>query len=191
MKFKWIQNNRNIIRFIVGLAVLGFITGIILYYNSSNEIKASVLNEVSIIINAVSDTKQNNILFHLALLSILLVLSIIVIGLPIIIFYYFYEFVSIGYLLTSLFFYKKISGLLFGSIFILINKILFLLFLSYFIINSIKYSKRVLKGLKMRKSEIIVHHLYKGLFIIILSFINDIILYFIGNKLLSVFLFLI
>ena len=43
----------------------------------------------------------------------------------------------------------------------------------------------------MRKSEIIVHHLYKGLFIIILSFINDIILYFIGNKLLSVFLFLI
>jgi len=190
MKFKWIRSNKNSLKFIFFLAVMGLIVGVLLYFKSGTEVKTGIINKLSNLTTTIYSTNQNNIIFHLSVLSILLMLSLIVIGVPLILFYYFYEFVSIGYLLSALFDYKKFSGLLFGSIFVIINKILFLLFLTYFLLNSIRYGKRILKNFKASKSDIIINQLYKGLFVIGLTLLNDIILYFVGNKLLSIFIFL-
>ena len=190
MKFKWIRSNKNSIKFILSLAIIAMIIGFTLFHNQSSAVKDGVISKISELSASITDTNQNNILFHLALLSILSILSLIIIGMPLGLSYYFYEFVSIGYLLASLFSYKKFSGILFGGIFIIINKILFLSLLSYFLINTINYTKKYFRSLKTSKKDLIIGFLYKCFFVIIIIFINDIILYFIGNKLCNFFVFL-
>lgn len=190
MKFRWIRNNLSTIKFIVSLAIVSIIIGFILYNNQTPELKKVIIEKVGDLSINITSTNQNNILFHLGLLSILTILSLILIGLPIGLIYYFYEFVSIGYLLSSLFNYKKLNGLLFGSIFVIINKMLFLLLLSYFLINTINYTKKYLKSLKLSKKDLIINYLYKCFFVILIVFLNDIIIYYLGNKITSIFLFL-
>ncbi len=190
MKYRWIRSNINTLRFILSLAIVSVIVGIILYNNQALELKNSIIQELGNINNQISSTNQNNILFHLAILSILTVLSLIIIGSPITIAYYFYEFVSIGFLLSSMFSYKKLNGLLFGSIFVIFNKMLFLILLSYFLINMINYTKKYIKGLKLSKKDLIINYLYKCFFVILTVLINDVIIYYLGNKLTSIFLFL-
>lgn len=190
MKFRWIRSNLNTIKFIVSLAIVSIIIGFILYNNQTPELKKVIIEKVGDLSINITSTNQNNILFHLGLLSILTILSLILIGLPIGLIYYFYEFVSIGYLLSSLFNYKKLNGLLFGSIFVIINKMLFLLLLSYFLINTINYTKKYLKSLKLSKKDLIINYLYKCFFVILIIFLNDIFIYYLGNKITSIFLFL-
>jgi hypothetical protein len=191
MKFKWLRSNKNNLKFSIVLAIIGIIIGVVLYTKQTNEVKLGITTKLMELAENITTTKQNSILFHLALISILLILSLTAFALPAIIFYYFYEFVSIGYLLSSLVYYKKVSGLLFGSIFVVINKVLFLMVLTYFLINSINYTKRFLTNLKGTKNDIITNQLYKGIFVLSIIFINDIFLHFVGNKLLSIFIFLI
>lgn len=191
MKFSWIRINKSKIEFVIVLALLGLISGILLYVNQSIEVKEGVISKVTELIKTISTTNQNNILYHVSLLSILIILSLVIIGTPIIMFYYFYEFASIGYVLAAFYQYKKINGILFGSIFIVVNKILFLAILTYFLISSIIYTKKLINNLKRPKNDIIINQLLKGFFILSIIFINDIILYFIGNKIISVFLFMV
>ncbi len=190
MKFKWIRSNISNIKFIVSLGLIALVIGFILFQNESTDIKSGVVSTINELTLNINNTNQNSIIFHLAILSIISLLSLIIIGFPIAVIYYFYEFVSIGYLLSALFEFKKITGLLFGSIFIIINKILFLSVLSYFLINMINYTKKYLKSIKTSKKELIINYLYKCFFVLIIVFINDIILYFIGNKLTNIFTFL-
>ena len=190
MKLKWIRSNNSSIKFILSLALIALIIGFIIFQNQSSEIKEGVINKVSELSMTLTNNNQNSIIFHLAILSILTLLSLIIIGLPLSISYYFYEFVSIGYLLASLFEYKKFSGLLFGTIFIIINKLVFIIFFTYFLINVINYTKKYIKNFKVNKKELIINYLYKCFFVIIIVFLNDIILSYIGNKISSVFIFL-
>lgn len=190
MKNRWINSNKNSFKFIIILAILGIIAGFLLYNRLSDDIKLGINNKLPDLINSITSTNQNNVLYHLGVISILIISSLIIIGLPISLFYYFYEFTSIGYLLAAFIKYKGINGLLFGSIFVLINKLLFLSILSYFIINTINYTKKIINNLKGAKKEQIINELYKSFFTLGLILINDIILYFIGNKLISLFLFL-
>ena len=191
MKCRWIRSNINSIKFIISLAFIALIIGFILFNNETNVIKEGVINSIKELDINIINNRENVFLFHLGLVSIFIVLSIIVIGLPIFLIYYFYEFVSIGYLLSVLFSYKKLNGLLFGVVFTCINKILFLLILSYFLINMINYTKKYLKSFKINKNDLIMNYLYKCFFVILLVIINDLFLYFLGNKLTSIFLFLI
>ena len=191
LKLKYLRTNKSIIKFILTLAIIGIIVGVIIFITSSNQIKDGVISKLSEIINTITNSKQNNIIYHLIILSIGIILSLTVIGIPIILFYYFYEFASIGYLLASFYKYKGLNGLLFGSIFVIINKILFLILITYFLVNSINYSKRILNNLKGSKSTYIINMLYKGIFVLIITLLNDIILFFIGNKLIGLFISLI
>ena len=190
MKCRWVRSNISSIRFISSFILIALIIGFILFNNENINVKESVINSIKEIDINIVNTRENVFLYHLGLVSIFIVLSIILIGLPLYLIYYFYEFVSIGYLLSVLFSYKKINGLLFGVIFTFINKILFLVILSYFLINMINYTKRYIKSFKMNKNDLIMNYLYKCFFVILLVIINDIFLYFLGNKLTSIFLFL-
>ncbi len=190
MKWKWICSNKSIIKFMISLAIIAVIIGFIFFQNQSVEVQKGVVDKVSELSTLLVNNNQNNIVFHLAIISVIVLLSLIIIGLPILIIYYLYEFASIGYLLASLFAYKSIKGLLFGMCFIIVNKILFLIILSYFLLNTINYTRKYLKSLKTSKKDLIINYLYKSFFVIILILINDIILYFVGNKIASIFIFL-
>ena len=131
-----------------------------------------------------------NILNHLLIMIVISVLSLTIIGLPVILIYFLYEGVSIGFLLSSFINYSPIKGMLFGTIFIIISKIIYITILIYLLTNTLKYTKSFLKRLKMTKNELIINQVIKILFCITITLINDIILYFIGNKIITIFKFI-
>lgn len=190
MKFKWLKSNRSIIKFLVMLFITSILVGIYLYLSKEKLIKESINTELIKMINNLDITRQNNILNHLLIMIIISVLSLTIIGLPVILIYFLYEGVSIGFLLSSFINYSPIKGMLFGTIFIIISKIIYIAILIYLLTNTLKYTKSFLKRLKMAKNELIINQVIKILFCITITLINDIILYFIGNKIITIFKFI-
>lgn len=190
MKFKWIKSNRSIIKFLLMLLIISTLIGIYFYLSKEKIIKESINTELIKMIDNLNITKQNNIINHLLILIILSVLSLTIIGLPVIIIYFIYEGISIGFLLSSFINYSPIKGFLFGSIFIIISKTIYILILIYLLTNTLKYTKSFAKRLKTSKNDIITNQLTKAVFCITIILINDIILYFLGNKIILLFKFI-
>jgi len=190
MKFKWLKSNRSIIKFLVMLFITSILVGIYLYLSKEKLIKESINTELIKMINNLDITRQNNILNHLLIMIVISVLSLTIIGLPVILIYFLYEGVSIGFLLSSFINYSPIKGMLFGTIFIIISKIIYITILIYLLTNTLKYTKSFLKRLKTTKNELIINQVIKILFCITITLINDIILYFIGNKIITIFKFI-
>lgn len=190
MKFKWLKSNRSIIKFLVMLFITSILVGIYLYLSKEKLIKESINTELIKMINNLDITRQNNILNHLLIMIVISVLSLTIIGLPLILIYFLYEGVSIGFLLSSFINYSPIKGMLFGTIFIIISKIIYITILIYLLTNTLKYTKSFLKRLKTTKNELIINQVIKILFCITITLINDIILYFIGNKIITIFKFI-
>lgn len=190
MKFKWLKSNRSIIKFLVMLFITSILVGIYLYLSKEKLIKESINTELIKMINNLDITRQNNILNHLLIMIVISVLSLTIIGLPVILIYFLYEGVSIGFLLSSFINYSPIKGMLFGTIFIIISKIIYIAILIYLLTNTLKYTKSFLKRLKTTKNELIINQVIKILFCITITLINDIILYFIGNKIITIFKFI-
>ena len=190
MKIKWLKSNRSIIRFLLMLFITSILVGIYLYLSKEKLIRESINTELIKMINNLDITRQNNILNHLLIMIVLSVLSLTIIGLPIILIYFLYEGVSIGFLLSSFINYSPIKGMLFGTIFIIISKIIYITILIYLLTNTLKYTKNFLKRLKMAKNELIINQVIKISFCTTITLINDIILYFIGNKIITIFKFI-
>lgn len=190
MKFKWLKSNRSIIKFLLMLFITSILVGIYLYLSKEKLIRESINTELIKMINNLDITRQNNILNHLLIMIVLSVLSLTIIGLPIILIYFLYEGVSIGFLLSSFINYSPIKGMLFGTIFIIISKIIYITILIYLLTNTLKYTKNFLKQLKMAKNELIINQVIKISFCTTITLINDIILYFIGNKIITIFKFI-
>ena len=113
---------------------------------------------------------------------------------PLTLFYIFYEILSFGFVLAYYGCVFNIGGIIYELIYFLINKALFLLVLIYISIISYKLIKKILKSL-INKENISVRELYSNFFkkILICSafiLIADIFVYFFGNKILSLFQFL-
>lgn len=193
MKFKWTSSNKNLIKFLVALLIMGILIGIYIYIKQPSLIKVSIINELKLLDNTLKTTHQNNFLYHILIISVFTFLSILVLGVPIILFYLFYEGVSMGFLIAGLFNYKKVSGLIYGVIFMTINKLILYVLLVYLLIVSINYSKKVIISIRRkdyRIYEYIFTHLVKMVFILIVIIVYDIFIYFLGNKILAYFTFL-
>lgn len=190
MKFKWLKSNRSIIKFLLMFFITSILVGIYLYLSKEKLIRESINTELIKMINNLDITRQNNILNHLLIMIVLSVLSLTIIGLPIILIYFLYEGVSIGFLLSSFINYSPIKGMLFGTIFIIISKIIYITILIYLLTNTLKYTKNFLKRLKTTKNELIINQVIKISFCTTITLINDIILYFIGNKIITIFKFI-
>ena len=144
--------------------------------------------------NIIKTTNQNMILNHLLIIIILMFLAYSIIGMPLILFYLFYESTSIGFFLASIYSIYKIKGLLFGIIFIIISKLPFILFLIYISYIALKITKKLLRVLIFKENDSL-YQLLKNLFLklaiaIITILIYDLFLYFFANKILKLFLFL-
>lgn len=192
MKLKWTSINKNLIKFLISLLIMGILVGIYIYIKQPSLTKVSILSELKSL-NTILNSKQNNFLFHLLILSLFFFFSIIVLGLPLLLFYLFYEGVCFGFLLGGFINYKKISGLLYGTIFMIINKLLLYVCIIYILIVSINYSKKVILSLRHKDYKIyeyIFNHVIKIIFILLIIMLYDIFIYFFGNKILSYFLFL-
>ena len=189
----WTSLNKKICLFFSIIFTIGIIIGFIfLIYleESSKELISLNINEW---LQSLSTSHINSILEHIIILSTLAILSIFVIGLPLIIFFVFYNGFSIGFLLMSLIEIFGVKGLIYGLIYLIITKGIYLFFLTIFILALIKIIILIIKRLiwhqKMNKN-LLVTYCKRILICIGVIILSDIILYFGGIKLISIFNFL-
>lgn len=99
---------------------------------------------------------------------------------------------SIGFILGVLFKNYKLNGLFFGVLTAIVNKLIFIILISYLFIISINYINKIIKnilGLKNDYIRVLIKPLIMRFLIILgISIINDTIIYFFGNMFLKNFI---
>ena len=154
-----IKLNKKIIVFLLGLALIGIISGAFLITKLSPNDKKIVLEYTEKFINNTKGNKidyftsfKNCIVTNLLLAMIIWVLGISVIGTPINVFLYFIKSFMIGFSIAAFVLNYKIKGLFFSIIYILpqiINLIIWIILMiyaikfSYLLTNSIFKKKTV------------------------------------------------
>lgn len=186
-----IRRDKKYLFFILCVIGLGLISGI-LYYNFLDDVvKESIVTSL----NNFNSFQYNFILKDLIIMSLLIVLSFFVIGLPLSVLYLFYEGFSISFLISIFFATFKIKGLLYIIIYILINKVLTLILLVIFIRKIINISRFIVGFILYKKETIlldkIVINFKNAIYIILFVLILNILLYFITPYIFSSLAFLI
>ena len=188
-------NTRNVAKiFILSLIISGITFGIIYYNMQNNSNQSLIVTKVQEISNKISSTHQNVLLKHMLTIIILIFLSYSIIGIPVILFYLFYECSSIGFLIAAFYSTYKFKGAIFLTIFTIISKIPFLLFIIYISYISLKITKKMINVLIFKENDslyqILRNFMLKLIVIIIAAIIYDLFLFFFANKFLKLFLFL-
>ena len=174
-----------ILKFAVLLFVFGIVLGSIIYlsYKPSltfffDEFKSTIF------------TSHNNVfLIDIGIITLIFIASITIIGMPLIVFYIFYEGLSLGYTLVAFFTYNSFKGVLFYILFFIIIKLIYIILVLYFSVISIKFSKEFLKNLVQKNKSEVFHNLYLHFlrYVIVLgaTLVNSTFIYFFSNKLLT------
>lgn len=189
-----IIRNSKILKFLITLIIIGLLSGIIFYLNLSTETKDIIINSLVNLNENLTTTNQNNIIFHLFIISAFVLISLTLILYPVTLFYILYEIFSFGFILAYYFNNFGVGGLLYSLIYFILNKAFFLIILIYISVVSFQLIKKIINSLR-KKDNIGVRELYQNYFLKIIisaSFMLflDIIIYFLGNKILSLFQFL-
>ena len=171
----WTSLNKKLYVFMSIILVIGFIVGIVFVVLLDEATKEILFLNINEVLQNFSYVNTNDLIIHLVILSSLLILSMFLIGGPLVLFFMFY------------------NGILFGSIYVIIYKLLFLIMLVVFSVNLFKIIKCVIDRIvnKNNNKESLVVFIKRSVIFIGIVLILDIILYFVGGKLVNLFNFLI
>lgn len=189
----WTSISKKMYVFMLIILIIGIITGIVFVIMLDEATKEILFLNINEFLQNFSNTNINGGLMHLVILSSLLILSIFLVGGPLLIFYMFYNGFSIGFVVSSITYIFGIKGMLYGSIYILISRLVYIIVLIIFNVNLFKIIKCNIDSLvykKGNKESLSVFYKRSIVFIGIIL-INDVILYFGGGKLINLFNFLI
>lgn len=184
---KLLKNN-FVVKFVVALFFIGVLVGFFFYL----AYKPDLSGNIEAFKELVTSTHQNTFLSSLVLISAIFVLSISIIGLPAIVFYLFYEGLSIGYTLAAFMTIYHIKGAIFYLLFFLVSKLIFILIVFYFIIISLRYIMKFLDHFFSKNREelyqTIVYHFYRFVIVLGVTMANCLIIYLLSNRLVQTFL---
>ena len=190
----WTSTNKKLSLFLGIIFTIGIILGFIflIYLDEAN--KEIIYLNINEWLQNLNTSHINNIISHIAILSSLFILSLFMVGIPLSLFFVFYNGFSIGFLLMALIDIFGIKGLLYGLVYVIITKGIYLFLALLFVLALIKiaimFIKAIISKEKINKDSL--SKLLKRIFICIaIILISDIILYFGGTKLINVFNFLI
>lgn len=189
----WTSLNKKLYVFMSIILVIGFIIGIVFVVLLDEATKEILFLNINEVLQNFSYVNTNGLIIHLVILSSLLILSMFLIGGPLVLFFMFYNGFSIGFIISGLTCIFGIKGILFGSIYVIIYKLLFLIMLVVFSVNLFKIIKCVIDRIvyKNNNKESLVVFIKRSVIFIGIVLILDIILYFVGGKLVNLFNFLI
>ena len=189
----WTSLNKKLYVFMSIILVVGLITGIVFVALLDEATKEILFLNINEVLQNFSHVNTSSMIIHLVILSSLLILSMFLIGGPLVLFFMFYNGFSVGFIVSSLTCIFGIKGILYGSIYVIIYKLLFLVMLIIFSVNLFKIIKYVIDGIVNKKSnkESLVVFIKRSIIFIGIILILDIILYFVGGKLVNLFNFLI
>lgn len=189
----WTSISKKMYVFMLVILIIGIITGIVFVIMLDEATKEILFLNINEFLQNFSNTNINSGLMHLVILSSLLILSIFLVGGPLLIFYMFYNGFSIGFVVSSITYIFGIKGMLYGSIYILISRLVYIIMLIIFNVNLFKIIKCNIDSLVYKKSnkESLSVFYKRSIVFIGIILINDVILYFGGGKLVNFFNFLI
>lgn len=189
----WTSNRGKYLLFLVVVLVLGVVGGIffLLYMNEAG--REIVLSNINDWVMDIGNGHVNYILSHLMILSLFLVISSFFVGMPIFIFYLFYNGFSLGFIISSLGSIFGFKGILYSFFYILVTKAVYIFFLIFYLFFLFRIGEKVfLRWIHKEKgNKEGIYLIYKKCLLLLgIIFINDLILYFWGGKLLNIFHFL-
>lgn len=189
----WTSISKKMYVFMLVILIIGIITGIVFVIMLDEATKEILFLNINEFLQNFSNTNINSGLMHLVILSSLLILSIFLVGGPLLIFYMFYNGFSIGFVVSSITYIFGIKGMLYGSIYILISRLVYIIVLIIFNVNLFKIIKCNIDSLVYKKSnkESLSVFYKRSIVFIGIILINDVMLYFGGGKLVNLFNFLI
>lgn len=186
----YLKQNKKYLIFIGIIILIGLISGIIYYILLNTDIKSSISDTLV----GYNKFRYNAIIKDLIIMSFLLVTSIFLIGIPFSLFYLFYEGMSLGLILSMFFVNFKLSGLFYVIFYIVINKLLVLLLMSFFIKKMINVGRLVVGIFIYRKDNLVKNklllNLKNSLYLIVIVFIINTLLYFITPSIFTYLSFL-
>lgn len=180
-------NNKKELKYLGILLFLGFLFGfLILKKLNINPILEEIKN-INIYIN------ENHINFlnpHFLIISLLTILSLFIVGIILFPIYLIYESICIFINIYTLTMVYKLNGFVYSILYNIITKLIFMIMLLKIFKVLIKIGKTIIKK-EQNKKEIITKYLKKVFIYFSIIIVNDFILYLLGSKILSIFLFII
>lgn len=190
----WTSLNKKVFLFISVLLVIGIISGILFLVFLNEASQEIIFLNINDYLQNLNNFTFNNLFMDITILSSLIILSIFIIGIPITIFFLFFNGFSLGFVIASLSTIFGFKGFIYSLIYLIINKFVYLFFMYFLCLALFKIVLITLKCF-IHKEKIncdeIIHLLKKIGLCLIIILIYDLILYFFGSKLLGLFNFLI
>ncbi len=185
---KYISKKKYILFFLLCLFLFGASIGLFLGIRNIDFLKESVVYYVS----NISSQSYNYMLIHFFLLVLCFATSFIGIGVPLLCTVLFYEGLTSGFLIGIFLMTYQIGGFLFSLIFLIITKMAYILILTLFFLKTLEIARKMIgKYIYKTDPSIAITRLMKGcIYLILIAFINDIFVFFFGNKILPLFHFL-
>lgn len=189
----WTSLSKKLYLFMGIVLIIGIITGVVFVLMLDESTKEILFLNINNFLQSFDASNISILVQHLVILSTLLILSIFLIGGPLVIFFMFYNGFTIGFIISSITCIFGIKGMLFGTIYVIISKLVFVILLIIFSVNLFKIVKCVIDYLVYKKSnkESIIIFVKRCIVFIGIIMLSDIILYFGGVKLINIFNFLI
>ena len=189
----WTSLSKKLYLFMSIVLVIGIITGVVFVIMLDEATKEILFLNINNFLQSFDESNISILVQHLVILSTLLILSIFLIGGPLVIFFMFYNGFTIGFIISSLICIFGIKGMLFGVLYVIVSKLAFVVLFIIFSVNLFKIVKCVIDYLVYKKSnkESLVMFMKRSIVFIGIIMLSDIILYFGGVKLINIFNFLI
>ena len=189
----WTSLSKKMYIFLSIILVIGIITGVVFVIMLDEATKEILFLNINEFLQNFSNMSINSGIIHLIMLSSLLILSVFLIGGPLVLFFMFYNGFSIGFIISSLTCIFGIKGILYGVIYVIISKLIYVVLLILFSVNLFKIVRCIIDIIVYKKSnkESIIIFIKRSVVFIGMILLNDIILLFCGGKLVNLFNFLI
>lgn len=189
----WTSLSKKLYLFMSIVLIIGIITGVVFVIMLDEATKEILFLNINNFLQSLGTSNITILVQHLVILSTLLILSIFLIGGPLVIFFIFYNGFTIGFIISSITCIFGIKGMLFGVLYVIISKLVFVVLFIIFSVNLFKIVKCVIDYLvyKKRNKESLVMFMKRSIVFIGIIMISDVILYFGGAKLINIFNFLI
>ncbi len=189
----WTSLSKKMYIFFSIILVIGIITGVVFVIMLDEATKEILFLNINEFLQNFSNMSINSGIIHLIMLSSLLILSVFLIGGPLVLFFMFYNGFSIGFIISSLTCIFGIKGILYGVIYVIISKLVYVVLLILFSVNLFKIVRCIIDLIVYKKSnkESIIIFIKRSVVFIGMILLDDIILLFCGGKLVNLFNFLI
>lgn len=189
----WTSLSKKMYIFFSIILVVGIITGVVFVIMLDEATKEILFLNINEFLQNFSNMSINSGIIHLIMLSSLLILSAFLIGGPLVLFFMFYNGFSIGFIISSLTCIFGIKGILYGVIYVIISKLVYVVLLILFSVNLFKIVRCIIDLIVYKKSnkESIIIFIKRSVVFIGMILLDDIILLFCGGKLVNLFNFLI